>query len=104
MIRHILLLLGVSILIIFTNAYVLKGLKALLHAHNWISDGLMKIFSSEAAGNWFRELLSFLAIPLLVGLVAALIYYGIKRKKFSYTPHIIWLVWVIQAVTVVLLG
>lgn len=106
MIKHLVALLSLiilSVVIIFATPYVQSGLLALLSAHDWIANTLKDVFTGGQAGDVTRQLIALLAIPLLAGLIPAFIYWLIKRKGFAYFIDFVWVTWLIQAVTLVVM-
>jgi len=97
MLKQIIILLVLSVAIILGMTYAQMGVQWLLDAHDWISQILMDVFSGGQAGNIARELIALLSVPILVGLVPALIYWIIRRHWFPYFMEIVWVVWLIQA-------
>jgi len=97
MIKQIVALLVISIAIILFMSYAQQGVQLLVTAHDWVSHLLTEIFSGGQAGNLARGLIALLSIPILVGLVPALIYWMVKRNWFPYFMQIVWIIWLVQA-------
>jgi hypothetical protein len=97
MLKQAIALVAVSIAVILTMTYAQQGLNLLLSAHDWISDILTNVFSGGQAGNIARGLIALLSIPVLVGLVPAIIYWLVRHKWFPYFMEIVWIVWLVQA-------
>lgn len=97
MIKQIAALLAFSIAIILTMSYAQQALQLLLNAHEWIAQILTEVFSGGQAGNIARGLIALLAVPVLVGLIPAMIYWTLRRHWFPYFMEIVWVVWLIQA-------
>jgi hypothetical protein len=55
------------------------------------------VFSGSQAGSIPKNLIALLSLPLLVGLVPAIIYWMVRRHWFPYFMQIVWVVWLIQA-------
>ena len=96
MLKQVIALIGLSIAVVLTMSYVQHGLQWLINAHDWISQILMEVFSGGQAGNLARGLIALLSIPILVGLLPAVVYWIIKRHWFPYFIEIVWVVWLIQ--------
>src|ERR1700722_4304496 len=103
MIKQIFLLIVLSLLIITGMAYAHHALQYLLNAHEWIDGMLTEVFSGGTAGNIIRQLISLLAIPVIVGLIPAIIYWMVKRSWMPYFMEIVWVVWLIQTGALVIL-
>ena len=97
MIKHLLLLLILSLLIIVGMPYAQQAMHFLLEGHNWISRELAIVFSKDEVGNIARQFLALLAIPVLVGLFFALIYYVFRRSWLQSFMSIVWIIWLLQA-------
>ncbi|HLB42794.1 MAG TPA: hypothetical protein VJN02_08115 [Gammaproteobacteria bacterium] len=96
MLKHSIVLIALSILIIFFTTYAQQGMQWLLTAHDWVSNALTNVFSGGQAGNMVRELLVLLCIPVAVGLLPAVIYWVVRRHWFPYFMEVVWIVWLIQ--------
>lgn len=103
MFKQIIILLVLSLLIIVGMLYAQQGLQFLVAGHDWINEQLTQIFSGGQAGNIIRQLLALLAIPLIVGLVPAIIFWMIRRRWIPCFMEIIWVTWLIQAGALIIL-
>ncbi|MCC2666994.1 MAG: hypothetical protein K0R24_284 [Gammaproteobacteria bacterium] len=103
MLKQIIVIILLSIAITVGMPYAQQGLQYLLLAHDWISDILTSVFSGGQAGNIIRNVITLLAIPVLVGLVPTIIYWIAKRRWFPYFMDIIWITWLIQTSALVIL-
>jgi hypothetical protein len=103
MIKQIIAIIALSILTILTMLYAQEALQAIVSAHNWVSDTLTSVFSGGSAGNLIRQLLALLAIPLLIALIPAIIFWIVKRSWFPYFMHIVWVIWLVQTAALVIL-
>jgi len=97
MFKQLIVLIALSVGIIFAMSYAQVGVQWLLNAHDWITDILAEVFSGGRAGNIPKNLIALLSIPLLVGLVPAIVYWMVRRHWFPYFMQIVWVVWLIQA-------
>ena len=96
MLKHSLILITLSILIILFTSYAEQGMQWLLVAHDWVSNALTSVFSGGQAGNMVRELLVLLCVPVAIGLVPAILYWIIRRHWFPYFMEVVWVVWLVQ--------
>jgi len=103
MLKHVILLILLSVLVIFSMPYIQQGVHYLVSAHDWISDLLRDVFSGGQAGNIARELIALLAIPLAVGLIPVIIFWVARRRWFPWFMEIVWVVWFIQAAALIVL-
>lgn len=97
MFKQIIVLLLLSVGIVLGMPYAQQGVQLLIDGHDWISQVLTDVFSGGQAGNIARELIALLSIPVIVGLIPALIYWMVKRHWFPYFMEIVWVLWLIQA-------
>lgn len=97
MIKQVIALVALSVGIILSMSYAQQAVQFLLSAHEWISQILTDVFSVGQAGNIARGLIALLSVPVLVGLVPALLYWAIRRHWFPYFMEIVWVIWLIQA-------
>lgn len=103
MLKHSIAIIVLSLLIIVGMPYVQQGLQLLLSGHDWLSDFLKNIFSGGQAGNIIRELIALLAIPVVVALIPAVIYWLAKRAWFPYFMELVWVIWLVQTSALVVL-
>jgi hypothetical protein len=97
MIKHLILLLLLSIGIVMAMPYAAQGILALVNAHDWIAQGLSDVFSAGHAGNIAKQLIALLCIPIAAGLIPAVFYYLFRRHWFPYFMNVVWVVWLVQA-------
>lgn len=97
MLKQVIALIALSAAIVLFMSYSQQGIQWLVNAHAWVSHLLTNLFSEGEAGNIARALIGLLAIPLLVGLLPAFIYWLAKRNWFPYFMEIVWVVWLVQA-------
>ena len=96
MLKHSLMIIALSILIVLFTSHSQQGIQWLLAAHDWVSNILLNVFSGGKAGNLMRELLALLAIPVAIALIPAFAYWLIRRHWFPYFMEIVWIVWLVQ--------
>lgn len=97
MLKQIIALIIFSVAIVLSMSYAQQVVHVLINAHDWISQILTDVFSGGQAGNLARGLIALLSMPILIGLVPAMIYWLVKRHWFPYFMQIVWVVWLIQA-------
>lgn len=96
MLKHIFVLILLSIAAILFMSQVQLGLNQVLNAHHWIASELKNVFSDDPAGNLIRQLLAMLVMPIVIGFIPIFIYWLAKRAWFPWGMEIIWLLWVMQ--------
>lgn len=104
MLKNIIALLVFTLLAVVGSHYVHPFIMALLSGHDWVSQLLLQVFSGGQAGNIAREFLALLAMPLIIGLIPAFVYWLAKRRLFPYFMHTIWAVWIIQVTAIIVLA
>ena len=94
-----------GVLLIIATALVIilrEPLTQLLHffllAHHHLTNGLNSMFSGDEIGRLVQNTLSLALIPFLIGLLAAIPLYIIKKSHLHYAQTIIWIVWIILSV------
>lgn len=97
MIKKIIALLIVSAALVFFMPYAQQGMEYLLKAHGYINDLLTSVFNGGQTGNLVRSFIALLCIPLIVGLVPAIIFWMLRRRWMPGFMDIVWVVWLLQA-------
>lgn len=103
MLKHIIVIIVASILVITFMPFAQEGVHFLLSAHDWISDMLRDVFAGDQAGTLVRELLSLLAIPVAVGLIPVILFWLAKRRWFPWFMELVWVIWLVQTAALVVL-
>lgn len=103
MLKQAIAIIVLSLLIILAMPYAQSGLQVIVAGHDWISQTLTEVFSGGKAGNLIRQLLALLAIPLVVGMIPAIVYWLAKRRWFPYFMEVVWLIWLAQTAALVIL-
>ena len=103
MLKQIIVIILLSVALTVGMSYAQQGLQYLLLGHDWVADVLTQVFSGGQAGNIIRNVMTLLAIPVLVGLIPTVIYWIAKRSWFSYFMDIVWIVWLVQTSALVIL-
>lgn len=97
MLKQIIALLVLSTAIILSMSYAQQLVQMLMHAHAFVAQLLREVFSEGQAGNLARGLLALLCVPVLAGLIPALLYWFVRRHWFPWFMQIVWVVWLLQA-------
>lgn len=96
MLKHLIVLVVLSFVVVFFMSNVEYLVKYLLMLHEAISTELGNVFYDGTVGNLIKDLIALLALPLIAGLIPALIYWVVKRHWFPYFMEVVWIVWLIQ--------
>ena len=104
MIKKIIAILVISVAIIMATPHAQQGMDMLLSLHNWISEMLTEVFTGANAGNITRQLIALLTVPVLVGLVPAIVYWVIRRSWFPYFMQCVWIVWLVQTSALIVMA
>ncbi len=102
-IRHLTVLILFSFGVIYGSAHIFPTILLLVSSRDWISQLLLQIFAGGELGSAIRNLLSVIAIPLLIGAIPACIYWLAKQRRFPYFMHIVWIVWLVQMTAIIIL-
>lgn len=96
MLKQIIILVLLSVGVVMGMSYAHEAVQWLLAGHDWVSNALTDVFSGGQAGNVVRAFIALLSLPLLVGLIPAIIYWMVRRHWFPYFMQIVWVVWLVQ--------
>ncbi len=102
MLKHVIVLLVVSILVILFMSYAQTGLVWIVAAHDWVADMRTQVFSGGQAGDITRQLLALLSIPLAIGFIPVIVFWLAKRQWFPYFMQVVWVVWLVQTAALVI--
>ena len=64
---------------------------------------LVPIFSSSELCVMIRKIVTLVMIPVLIAAIPALVYYAIKRRQMPYFFEITWVLWLVIALSKVLI-
>jgi hypothetical protein len=90
-------LIALSAAVVFCMPIAQQTLRLLVEGHDWVSGMLTMVFNGDYAGNMARELVALLVIPLVAGLIPAIIYFLMRKNWLPYFMEIVWIVWLLQA-------
>src|SRR3990167_11420877 len=96
MLKHIIALLVVSVVVVLFMPYAQQAIQLLITSHDWIAQALADIFAGSKAGLIAKELIALLSVPLLAGLVPAIIYWLFRRHWLPCFMEIVWVIWLLQ--------
>src|SRR3990167_4525725 len=90
-------IIAISALVVFFMPQAQQVLHLLVDAHDWIADVLTAVFNGGHACNIARELVALLCIPLLAGLIPAILFFVIRKRWLPCFMEIVWVIWLLQA-------
>jgi len=96
MFSKLVILVVVSVFVVFFPAYGLMVMNWILQFHAYVVDFLAGIFSDGQVGHIIRDLLGLVALPVLIGVLFALVYWIARRKLPSFFASVVWSVWLLQ--------
>lgn len=97
MLKKIIAVVGLSMAIILFMPYAQQAVQLLVNAHDWIAELLTEVFSGGQTGNLIRSMIALLSIPLIMGVIPAVIYWVIRRHWLPYFMEVVLIVWLVQA-------
>jgi len=98
MVKHVVLLIILSIAAVFFHTELGYAVNVLLSFHKEVASMMGTIFSNGPIGLVVQAVLSLLIIPIVVGLIVAFLLWLFKKSVLPHTMLTIWVVWVILLV------
>lgn len=95
MIKHIIILVCLSIVAIFLQTELAAVLNFLLLIYQKVMNGLSLVFSVDAVGSTVEAVLTLLLIPGVIAAVVATIYFVIRKRRYAHTMMVVWVMWAI---------
>ena len=95
MLKHILLLVGLSVAAIYFQDQLMAVLKFLMYVHKQLADGLGDIFSVDKIGEVVQSVIALLLIPAVIGILLSIAHFFIKQQHFPHTMTVIWVCWAV---------
>lgn len=92
-----LVIIALSAAVAFFMPEAQKLIQLLVSAHDKVSGILTSVFNGGHAGNIAREGVSLLIIPLLAGLIPAIIFFLVRKHWLPCFMEIVWVIWLLQA-------
>lgn len=93
----LLVLLALTALVVLFTPQAQQALRYLVDAHDWVAEILTEVFNGGTTGNNIRGMVALLMIPMLAGLIPALIYFLVRKRWLPCFLEIVWFVWLLQA-------
>lgn len=100
MIKHVLMLIGLSVAAIFFQDQLMAALKFFMLVHAELAKGLGVIFSVDKIGEIVQSVLALLLIPAVIAAIVALAHLFIRQQHFPHTMTVIWIAWAVLLVSV----
>ncbi|SRR5579883_737793 len=97
-----LFLIALSILVVLGMPIAQKCVMFLVWAHDGVAQLLVDVFSGGTVGSLIRQVIALLVVPLIVGLIPALIFFIAKRRWMPYFLLIVWILWLVQTSALVI--
>ena len=104
MVKHIILLIILSIAAIVFRTELGQVISALLYIHQQIASTLGLVFSNSPFGLIAQSVAALLIIPIIIGSIVALLFWLFKRAVLPHTMLTIWIVWVIMLIALISMG
>lgn len=102
MLKHILLLIVLSIIVIIGLHQLALFLHWIGYGHAWLAGKFNLLFSGISFGFLISRVLALIIIPLIVALIPAFIYWLIKRSEMPHLFLVVWIIW-IMLITIIAL-
>lgn len=99
MLKHGIWMVVASVLAIFLKTQLAKVLHYLLLAHNKVADWLGLVFSHGSIGQLILDVLALMIIPIVIGLLVAIVLMLMKRTAKPQALVATWTAWVVLLVT-----
>lgn len=104
MIKQFILIVLFSFAAIIFRTQLHHALGSLIYVHNYIAQALHMVFSDDNAGRLIQDIISLLLIPVLAGLIVAMMFLLFKREAMAHSMAVIWVVWLVLLVTMITNG
>lgn len=100
MLKHILLVVVISVIMMFFQSELAQVLHYLLTVHDKIADGLAVIFSNALTGRVIQETTALVIIPVFVASIAGVLYWLVKRQEMPQLVIVVWFFWTVLSVAI----
>ena len=102
MLKHILLLIVLSIIVIIGIHQLAIFLHWIGYGHAWLVGKFNLLFSTVSFGYLIGNVLTLIFIPLIFALIPAFIYWIFKRSEMPHLFLVVWIIW-IMLITIIAL-
>lgn len=105
MLKHLVCLVLFSVLVVFFKTELASLMHLALSAYQGLMSALASVFSAGKTGNLVRSALALLLVPLIGGLIVAVLLWIPRRTKLlSYLPEVVWALWFVVVTVVISQG
>lgn len=95
MIKQVAMIIILSVLAIMFQTQLMQVLKGFFFVHQQIANGLGVIFATSKVGEIVQSVLALLLIPVVVGVLLAIIHFFLRQAHFAHTMTVIWVAWAV---------
>lgn len=99
MLKQGLIYLGLSLLLIAFATYAKTFIVYVDLLYAYLNNALAPLFGNGFWGLFFRDMCTLVLTPFVLASIPAVIYWLLKRKKMPYFIQLIWLFWLILALS-----
>jgi len=103
MLKQSLFYLLLSVLLVFFAKYIHIFVVYIDWLYTYFNIQLAPIFSNSELGLMFRSIIALTLLPIAITAVPALLYRAFKNKMLPYYFEITWLVWLVIALSNILI-
>lgn len=104
MVKHIFILIIVSVLAVFFRTEISYLVHGVLMVHDKVVNLLGAVFSGGRWGQLIELSFTLFILPLFVGAVVAAVYWLIKRAPMDRMMELVWIAWVVLVTALALQG
>ena len=104
LLKHFLIMLSLSLLLLVTLPYCSIGLQILIKLHYWMIGIFNHVLTNSKPAAVIRNLIVLLFIPIGLSAATAFIYWIFKRRPFGFFTNMCWALWIILAAVITLRG
>ncbi len=104
MIKHIVLLVVLSLAVVFFRHELVILMNGVVSLHQHLMDVFAKVFSADPLGALIQSSLALVTIPFVIGLVLACLLWILRRKLTPWLPELMWGIWLVAMTLVLIQG
>lgn len=102
MIKHLLYMIGLTIVILLLMPYCHSALNQLVALHQFTLSHLNQIFTQGKIAFHIQQVVAVILIPLCIGLIIAGIEWTIRRRINPGLLLTVWAIWLVLITTLIL--
>lgn len=99
MVKHLALLIAISALSVAMLTYFGTALQGLEHTHALLAHKLTAVFAGGKIGQFIRDTVLLIALPIAIALVPGGIYWAIRRQQLPSLTSVVWVIWLVLVTT-----